>query len=141
MKAETQKGVMWVLVVALVVACGLAYYFYHALSLAQGGTNAQAAANQAQQAQVQALVAKVGQLIVLPTNETPTVAAVVDPAQLQSQPFFAGAVKGDVVLIYTGAKKAILYDPVMNKIVEVAPITIGAPSTAPSATPPSTTSK
>lgn len=90
-------------------------------------------------AEVQKLVATVGQLILLP-SETPTVATVVDPAQLKDQAFFTNAVKGDKLLIYTNAKKAILYDPAQNKIIEVAPINIGntpapvAPSTIKNAT-------
>lgn len=129
MKPQSQTVTIWVLLVALIIACGTAFYFYRA-GKTQDSSQTQAAA-QAQQAQVQALVAKVGQLIVLPQNETPTIATVVDPALLKSQPFFADAQKGDLVLIYTSAKKAILYDPAQNKIVQVAPITIGTPSAAP----------
>jgi flagellar basal body-associated protein FliL len=77
------------------------------------------------QAEVASLVAEVGQVIVLPTGETPTVATVSDPEQLKSQAFFANAEKGDRVLLYTTAKKAILYNPTTKKIVEVAPINIG----------------
>ena len=87
--------------------------------------------------EVRALVARVGQLIVLP-DETPTVATVTDPEQLQERPFFANAKKGDKVLIYTTARKAILYDPVAHKIIEVAPVTIGNPpesGTAPAPAP------
>lgn len=75
--------------------------------------------------ETQKLVSQVGALILLPQNETPTVATVVDPAQLKDQSFFANATKGDKVLIYTTSKKAILYDPNQNKIIEVAPINIG----------------
>ena len=92
-------------------------------------------------AEIQKLVATVGQLILLP-SETPTVATVVDPAQLKDQAFFANATKGDKLLIYTNAKKAILYDPVQNKIIEVAPINIGntpAASAPSSPSPKSTT--
>ena len=80
---------------------------------------------QAAQDEAKKLVADVGRLIVLPTNEQPTIATVADPDKLRDQPFFANAKKGDKVLIYTNAKKAILYDPVENKIVEVAPLNIG----------------
>lgn len=77
------------------------------------------------QAEVQTLLAEVGQVIVLPEGETPTVATVSDPEQLKTQAFFANATKGDKVLLYTTAKKAILYNPDSKKIVEVAPINIG----------------
>ena len=71
------------------------------------------------------LIKDIGDLIVLPEDELPTVATVADPEQLSEQPFFANAKEGDKVLIYTNAKKAILYDPVGGKIVEVAPLNIG----------------
>ncbi|HUO50793.1 MAG TPA: hypothetical protein VMU25_04495 [Candidatus Paceibacterota bacterium] len=69
------------------------------------------------------IVAKVGALIELPQGEVPTVATVSDLSKLQGQAFFAHAKVGDIVLIYTGARKAYLYDPSENKLVEVAPIT------------------
>ena len=81
--------------------------------------------NAAAKQETQDLIAKVGQLVVLPTDETPTVATVTDLSKLQDQPFFAGAQVGDKVLIYNNAKKAILYRPATHKIIEVAPINIG----------------
>ena len=74
------------------------------------------------------LVAVVSRLIVLPEGEQPTIATVSDPEALKGQAFFAKAKKGDKVLIYTNARQAILYDPEAQKIVEVAPLTIGNPS-------------
>ena len=47
---------------------------------------------------------------------------ILNPDLLKNQAFFANAQKGDIVLIYANAKKAILYDPVGNKIVDTAPI-------------------
>lgn len=70
------------------------------------------------------IVERVGQHIVLPPNETPTIATVSDPEALQDQTFFSQAKKGDKVLIYTDSKKAILYDPEIDKIITVAPLTI-----------------
>lgn len=72
------------------------------------------------------LVQRVGELIVLPTDENPTIATIADPERLKGQAFFARAKVGDKVLIYTKAKKAILYDPEAHRIVEVAPVNIGA---------------
>lgn len=68
------------------------------------------------------VLAKVGAHIVLPKDEVPTLATVSDPEQLKKYPFFSNAEKGDKVLIYSLAKKAILYRPVGDKIVEIAPI-------------------
>jgi len=75
-------------------------------------------------AETAALVAKVGKLVDLPTGEQPTVATVSDVSKLSNQTFFAGAKNGDKVLIYTTAKKAILYRPSTDKIINYAPLNI-----------------
>ncbi len=80
----------------------------------------------AAQEETQTLIDRVGRLIILPEGETPTIATVSDPEKLRNQPFFAKAKVGDKVLIYTNAKKAILYDPLADRILEVAPVNIGA---------------
>lgn len=67
------------------------------------------------------LVKTVGELMFLP-NEAPTIATVTDREKLAKQPFFAQAENGDKVIIYTQAKKAILYRPSQKKIVDVAPL-------------------
>lgn len=100
-------------------AAGSAYYFYaQNQELKQ---NPQKAA----QAENQALVERVGRHIVLPMDENATIATVTDSERLKDQAFFTNAVKGDKVLIYTNAKKAILYRPSSDQIVEVAPVNIG----------------
>jgi len=53
---------------------------------------------------------------------TPTIATVTDPSQLIGQSFFQHAATGDKVLIYTESKQAILYRPLTDKIIEIAPI-------------------
>jgi len=70
------------------------------------------------------LVEEIGRMILLPEGELPTVATVTDPAALSNQPFFANSQIGYKVLVYSLAKKAILYDPVNNKIIEVGPISM-----------------
>lgn len=87
-----------------------------------------AAAIQANKAELAKLIEAVGKLIVLPQGEEPTLATVSDPEKLRDQPFFKNAELGDKVLIYSQAKKAILYSPSKNKIIEVAPVNLNAPS-------------
>src|SRR3989344_6249733 len=130
MENETSLGRRVLKVIIPLVALAaivVAGYFYNQVRILKQDQQVLA------QQEVEALVAKVGRLIVLPEGETPTVATVADPEALKSQVFFAKAVKGDKVLIYTTAKKAILYSVGMNKILEVAPLNIGesAKSAAP----------
>ena len=68
------------------------------------------------------VVEQIGKLVLLPTGEQPTLATVTDISKLKDQSFFIGAAGGDRILIYEKAKRAILYRPSLNKIVEMAPI-------------------
>ncbi len=122
-KINTKKIIGGLLTVTL-VALAVATYFY--IQFVSAKNNPQKFAEE----DAQKLVAEVSKLILLPQGETPTVATVTDPEKLSSQPFFLNAKKGDKVLIFTSARKAVLYDPVENKIIEVAPISIGQTSTA-----------
>ena len=82
------------------------------------------------QAELDKVVSKVGRLVVLPENEIPTLATVTDPEKLKDQPFFANAEEGFKVLLFSQSRKAILYDPKSDKVVEIAPINPSAPITA-----------
>ncbi len=107
------------LIVITLSSVGLAFYFY--FQTAELKRDPQALARK----EIEQLVSRVGALIVLPEGEQPTMATVTDPEKLKDQPFFNNAKTGDKVLIYTNARKAILYDPVADKIIEVAPLNIG----------------
>lgn len=75
--------------------------------------------SQASDAEAKVLVAEVGKLIELPTNENPTIATVSDITKLVDQPFFAKAKNGDRVLVYAQNKMLVLYRPSANKIITV----------------------
>jgi len=113
---STTNVVIGVLVLVVLTTGGAAAYFYNQL---QQDPQVQV------QEEIDKLVAQVGELLVLPEGEAPTIATVSDVNLLGDQPFFANANNGDRVLIYTSARKAILYDPIANKIVEIAPIILG----------------
>lgn len=74
------------------------------------------------QKEVKILVSEVGKLIELPAGETPTIATVLAEDKVNKELFFKNAEVGDKLLAYLKAKKAILYRPATNKIIEVAPI-------------------
>jgi hypothetical protein len=114
------RGLVIVLFFLLLLAAASAAYFYRQYSLLKSDPSVAVKSETAQ------LIEEVGKLIVLPEDETPTVATVSDVEKLKSEAFFAKAKNGDKVLIYSAAKKAILYDPIARKIVEIAPINVGA---------------
>ena len=121
-----------ILVVLLMVigGAGAGGYSYSKYNNSQKEVKRLSNPQEAAKAQVSEAVAKVGQLVELPPSETPTLATVNDPAKLKDQAFFANAKVGDQVLIYTQAKKAILYRPSTNKIIEIAPVNIGNSTTS-----------
>ncbi len=109
------------LLIGAVLALIPSYYFYTKYQQAQKLLkNPQQVATE----QTKAVVDKVGKLIALPSDETPSLATVQDKTKLKDQPFFKNAVNGDKLLLYIKARKAILYRESSNKIIEVAPINI-----------------
>lgn len=71
--------------------------------------------------EIDEVVGKVGKLIVLPTDQQPTVATIQDVTALaKEQPFFSGAENGDKLLLYPD--KAIIYSVKYEKLVNVGPV-------------------
>ena len=70
---------------------------------------------------VRNLVGRIGRLMQLPSHELPTVMTVTDSDRLKNVNFFTNALVGHKLLIYEKAHKAILFDPLQNVIIEVAP--------------------
>lgn len=126
--SDVKRYAFLVLIALVLVLAGSTYYFHSKYSALTGG-------GKLSDKDVKGLVATVGRLIVLPDNETPTVATVSDPDKLRSQPFFTNSKKGDKVLIYSGARKAILYRPEERKIIEVAPLNLTTPAPTPTGSP------
>ena len=83
------------------------------------------------------IIKEIGKFMLLPTDEKPTLATVTDKNRLIGQMFFQKAENGDKVLIYAKNKKAILFRPANNKIIEVGALAF---DTMPAVTPAKSTS-
>jgi hypothetical protein len=118
-KLKANLNLPWAIVIVLTLFSLFLLTQYHdAQAKLKAGTSSTA------NAQTSALVAKVRKLVVLPEDETPTVATVVSADKLKSQTFFANASNGDKVLVYSKEKEAILYRPSTNQIVTIAPVNV-----------------
>jgi hypothetical protein len=113
--------IVTILSVLVLIGAAASYYFYTQYKNTQDILKNP---NLATQKETQSLIQQVGKLIELP-KEQPTIATITDITKLKDQPFFANAKNGDKVFIYTGVKKAILFDPIAGKIIDVAPVNIG----------------
>jgi len=118
-----------VLIVLSLVGVGASgYLFYNSTTQSVKGVST---GQTMDKNQVKKLIDEVGKIMNLPQGEDPNVATVTDIEKLKDQPFFADGKNGDQVLLYTNAKKVILYDPQNKKIVNVAPLVANAPTPAP----------
>lgn len=131
-KLLTQKNIIYLSAgLVLLIAIILSIYFF---SLYQSTRSQLLNPSLYQTNENKKVLENLGKIMTLPQNETPSFATVADVDKLKDQPFFANAKTGDKVIVFQNAKKAILYDPVKNKIVEVAPISIASNSATPSTT-------
>jgi hypothetical protein len=117
----TRSNIVTAALVVLLV-CVSAYFYNRSrqAELQLSGDNV--AAQQA----VKRVVKKVSGHMILPTDEQPTLATVSDVTKVRDQPFFTHAQNGDQVLVYTQTRKAILYRPSADRIVEVAPLSVNS---------------
>lgn len=121
---KNTKVLVIVLVVLAVVGVG-AYFAYDYVQDQNAKIERLSDPQQAAKDEATRVKELVAELADIPADETPTIATVNDASKLEGQAFFINAENGDKVLIFTKAKKAYLYRPSTNKIIEVAPINIG----------------
>lgn len=121
-KVSIRKRFLLSLLVILAIAgIGGSYYFYKKYTDVTSNPNAVA------QKEVNELVSDVGKLMMLPKDETPTVATISDKEKLSDQVFFKNAENNDKLLLYNVAATAILYRPQTKKIINVAPVSLNQP--------------
>jgi hypothetical protein len=77
-----------------------------------------------QQKDLNHVVSRVGQLMILPSNEQPTFATVTDKTKLTDKFLAAKAANGDEILIYAKNQTVIIYRPSINKIAAVGTVSV-----------------
>jgi len=131
-KLKPKEFLILLVVAIIVVAVASSFYLFDQYKKTKAElTKLKANPSEASQQEAKSLIEKVGKLVNLPEGEQPTVATITDIERLKDQAFFAKAKNGDRVLIYTQARKAYLYDPIADKLIDVAPVNIGTPSATP----------
>lgn len=106
------------LALLVVVAGGTAGYLYNEYANLKDP-------NGQNQKKIEQVIEKVSKLIDVPSGEVPTLATITNAESLKDQLFFQNAQIGDQVLLYNTARKAYLYRPSQNILVEVASLNIG----------------
>lgn len=118
--------------IGVILVAGLAFAFRSSREAQQLRKQIQELTTNPQRAseeEVKKLVEQVGKLIALPEGEQPTVATVSDREKLKELPFFLHAENGDKVLIYVNARKAFLFRPSSQKLIEVASVNLATGAT------------
>lgn len=110
------------MVICILIVCLVAVYFYvqYKKAVAAKGDRQGIAGQATDESEV--VRAAIGKFMELPSDENPVLATVTDVEKVKNQKFFANAKNGDKVLIYAQNKKAILYRPSANKIIEISTV-------------------
>jgi hypothetical protein len=124
------KGTYIIFGLALIAVLGslfTAVYFYRQYQNLKKNPDSVA------KAEVKQVTQAISKFMDLPANEEPSLATITDEVKLKEQDFFKNSKNGDKVLIYAQARKAILYRPSVNRIIEFAPLLINPASASASA--------
>lgn len=115
MKKQVFFNVLLILVAILSISFGV--FFYLKLNTIETKNTVSSVI----EGESKTLLSRVAELYLFPGGEEPTIATVSNPKLLKDQAFFENAQKGDNVLLFLKAGKAVLYRPSINKIIEIAP--------------------
>lgn len=128
-KTKSKSKVLIILftLIVLVLAGIAAWSFYQYLDAQKQIAKLSTIEGQQKLAQkeVDQLLTQVKKHMVLPEKEKPTIATVTDVNALKkNQPFFEKAQNGDKVIVYVQARKAIIYSPQKDVIVNVGAVAV-----------------
>ncbi|MFA6285523.1 MAG: hypothetical protein WC643_03285 [Parcubacteria group bacterium] len=119
------KGYSYPVKNLFLIAIIFLFFVFLAVYFLIGHQSDQANPDAARQKETKALTDYIGKFMELPVDEQPTLATVTDQEKLKGQDFFVHAQNGDKLLVYTKARKAILYRPSIKKVIEVSNLVSG----------------
>lgn len=120
---SSAAAILLLLFIISSAAFGWSFYKYNQTKKQLAAVSSIEGQKEVAKKEVNALLAKVRKHMVLPDNEEPVVATVTDKEALaKEQPFYQNAHNGDRVIAYMTARKAIIYDPIQDLIVNAGPI-------------------
>ena len=125
---KTGKLEVWLLAglaALLVIVIGIAMFFYGRWQRYRD--DPMKAQKEQIERETNKVVRKVSKLMILPEDEMPSLVTVSNKEEInENQEFFKLTEDGDKMLIYRQARKAILYRPKSNRIVNVAPVNVSS---------------
>jgi hypothetical protein len=126
---KKKNGLIITLVIVVILALAAfgswSYYSYYQAKQKLSKLSTPEGQTELAQREVDLLLARIKEHMVLPEDEEPTIASVTDVEALKkTQPFFEKAQNGDRVLVYTKAGKAIIFSPERDLIVNVGAVAI-----------------
>lgn len=124
-----KSGLIVVLVLFVLASAGFgwSYYKYNQTKKELAKVSSADGQKQIAKQEIEDLLKRVRKHMVLPENEEPVVATITDKELLaKEQPFYSQAHNGDRVIAYMTARKAIIYDPLRDLIVNSGPIYVDA---------------
>ena len=113
LKAITSRRTKLTALIALAVACAVSLYLFAANQRHEGDD-------------VGSIKHLVSRHYLLPVDEEPALLTVTDPTKLSTE-FLKRSQAGDKVLVYQKSRKAIIYRPSIDRIVDIAPVVIDTP--------------
>lgn len=124
----SKKGLVLFLIIITVIAglSGTSYIFYMRMQELQKIVQDPQAITREE---VRSITSKLSSLMVLPKDEEPTIATILDKEKIKD-PFFNKAENGDKLLVFAKSGKALLYRPRTNKVIDFGVVNLSTPSAA-----------
>lgn len=122
-KSGIKKFILALFILTLAGAAGFATWKYNQARAetkrAQENIKRLSDPNVSTKATEDELIEKVRKIALVPADERPTIANISDAEKLKDQPLFALIQNGDKVLLYTKARREVVYRPSTNQIITV----------------------